>query len=67
MIFDPAFKRVRYLFRPQRLFPIVHLFIVRRKVHASTGVYKFDSIVIQQYVHKRVWTPLTDKSVRTSE
>ena len=25
MIFDPAFKRVRNLFEPRRLFPIVHL------------------------------------------
>ena len=25
MIFDPAFKRVQCLFRPQHLFPIVHL------------------------------------------
>ena len=49
------------------LISIVHLFKVRRKTHASTGIYEFDSAVIGQHIYKCVWTPLTEECVSAFE
>ena len=70
MIFDPAFKRVRHLFRLQRLFLLLQYCspVQSRKAYASTGVYEFNSVVIGQHVYKhvRIWTPLIDESANVS-
>ena len=64
MIFDLAFKRVRHLFEPQHLFPIVYLSRVEWHLDASTSVYEFDNVVRGQRVYKSAWTPLTDKTCK---
>ena len=65
MIFDPAFKQVWHLFRPQHLFLLFKCCspVQSRKAHVSTGVYEFDSVVIGQHVYKRVFI---DESVSIS-
>ena len=66
MIFDPAFKQVQCLFELWHKFPVVHLSMVEwLQASASTSVYKFDSIVRGQHVHKSVWTSLTDWCSKT--
>ena len=57
MIFGPTFEQVQRIFRHQCILPIVC---------ASTGVYKFNCLVIGQYTYKSVWTPFTDKIVSAS-
>ena len=62
MIFDPACKQVRRVFKPRHLFPIVHLSRVEWQVLVPVFVTLIMWLEASAF-NKNAWTALTDKRV----
>ena len=59
MIFDPAFKQVRHLFRPRRLSAIVN--------QQCQRVIGYLSLIVLLKAIKVVWTPVIDEMLHAAQ